>query len=1170
MVKIQLSALDEFITSLSKQDYEGAKIASGKVMEDHIQMGALMFSLLTIEMMYTSMDYLAPGNFQRGNGYMLNMYNSLPRRLQRLHKKLACEYHEEYQQLMSTITQPMQRNSATHTSPSQQFIGTSLKTGVQLSKHDASQIAGRPISAMSAFRPVNEPVKSSKQRATGGASTSSSVWRDSDHGSRPRSEHQNSQRQQQPDAGASEPFDAKRYLNNMEKAEKVLEDQAAVALFVDFITKFIDIRKTMVVLYRFVAVTGPVLYVQKLEIMLERCRKRIESIPPNPLYQRLLDNVRSEVWLVCSIVVWDSHVMAYNFVKAVTSMKQTKALLKSWQSALPDYNNTHTAGVAMAAAKAQFRAAEDALGPARTSRSGSIYDSLTDTFALRRSRDGPQNTGDSSHGLLYSAFTKSSRLVQNLLWGGNNASSLEDSPESRNGGIRGVVKWLDCWVGFLSFKTTTYFQQIIAPYRSLHYEDMTSQARQTAVMNDIWSRPGISKTNLGEMLRNFMIKNDACFVSLLFESSKKHPFAADGFALGGTKLKVSDYRVQACALLFCLANEKLMQMRGRALKESIIHDVHSTKPGPTERTAANASLQSDSEWFRQNCLPDILYILDSDRDTLDYELLGSSPLVSQLGANSDELLVELSNSVHGVIDESVASVLSMQENTDDVQSVLEHSLESIEYIHDDTDSNKYNEDFEKNIDGHPAATNEQNHEESVANEAVHTGDSLTDAENNYNASDDKENLNLYSTYLLKSHLRNNLQNDGHFRSGHGNKRFAGRQPGQTAAQGKQYKQSADTSAVSVDNAKNNEQSAVKRQEQNANQAEARVAANDRRVNVRDMQMSSAAILQRSRTSAADLPTVVSLGDTSRRRVVSTSGMSENIPNHLRDTGRSRISSVQDASAHSSQTGRRSANTISSSNTRRARATPSIRSFFNTSLLLGMAANQTALHEQKSPEEGEVAKRVRRGERLRELFGSWNMRDDDASEDAIAFLGRDTRRSSIHSLSFSTSTRISLGPRSSVSAAALGGTLGAMQSADVGSAGLSYRLSRATTSANPAATMTGTLADSDAPRRTGEGVSTSTLDQLRRFSQLHYQQSTHVPHVRPPPPSHSVVDAAAGGSEGYTYLYARVGLPNVVMVAVFLDTERGLGRRRDAEHAWDKIVDAVRGMPLFEQMMALAN
>ncbi|KAJ2522574.1 hypothetical protein GGI11_001699 [Coemansia sp. RSA 2049] len=569
-------------------------------------MGALMFSLLTIEMMYTSMDYLTPRNFQRGNGYMLGMYNSLPRRLRKLHKRLVLEYEEEHQQLVASFVHPMQNGPAADMGTGvQQMGGFAHNSRTSHSSRGASRLAKRPSSSASAFQ----------QSGTPGIIAGSAYPRPVPL--------------QKPEAKPSESFGPKMYLGSLERAERVLEDLEALSLFVEFILKFIDVRKTMVVLYRFVAVTSPVLYVRKLDIMLNRCKKVIESIKPSTHYQTLLDNVRNEVWLVRNIVDWDSQIAAYNFVKAVTTMQNTNALLKSWQGLFSKCAGAWTSAEAIEATKAHSRAMADALGP-----NHNAGDDFGDSLTMQQHSAGIRGATRASHGLFYSALAKSSQLVQNFLWGSRSPGSSEETPEPGHVGTCGVIRLLDYWVKLLSFKTTAYFQQIIASYRSLYYDDMATQAKRAAVMNDVWSRPELLKTDLSEALNSFMASSDACFVTLLFE-------------------------------------------------ESIIHDVHSTNPSTARRTSGNMALQSDLEWFRQNCLPDILYILDANRETLDYELLGSSPLVDRLGANSDELLMELGNLVHEVVEEAVESVNPVEESADGIHELLGHNLGTGDYPSDD-------------------------------------------------------------------------------------------------------------------------------------------------------------------------------------------------------------------------------------------------------------------------------------------------------------------------------------------------------------------------------------------------------------------------------------------------------------------------------------------------------
>ncbi|KAJ2552200.1 hypothetical protein EV175_003405 [Coemansia sp. RSA 1933] len=1055
-------------------------------------------------MMYTSMDYLTPGNFQRGNGYMLDMYNGLPRRLRRLHKRLMLDYQEEHEQLVASFVHPMQSSSATRTDPSKQQMkerrhnsnSNSNYGKAGSSRNNASRIIGRPNSAGSAFQPVDTDNNDSNNASV--------VWRARGvHDPRSRSDHTKPMMTQDPKDKSLGSFDPKHYLGSLERAEKVLEDLEALSLFVEFIIKFIDVRKTMVVLYRFVAVTSPVLYVPKLDVMLKRCKRLIESIQPSPHYQMLLDNVRSEVWLVRNVVDWDSQIAAYNFVKAITTMQNTRGLLNTWQESFPE--GTRTSAEAVEEARAHSKAVADALG--HNANDSGINDGFGDSFAIQ-----PHNAGarGSSQGLLYMAFAKSSQLVQNLFWRGSSGGSADAAQESGHACIRGVVKLLDCWVSFLSFKTTAYFQQIIASHRSLYYDDMATQAKRAAVMNDIWSRPELSKTDLGETLHAFMTENDACFVTLLFESSKKHPFSADGFALRGTKLCVSDYRVQACAVLFCIANERLMASRGHALKESIIHDVHSTRPGRAWTAApGSVTLQPDVEWLRQNCLPDILSILDSDHEALDYELLGSSPLVDKLGANADELLVELGELVHGVIEETVDPVNSAQESAGDTLSSLEHGQDDAAYQSDDAASTKPS-DHPNQAAYSAQHPRHEDHQSQQPEEAHHHAAYTDTVDKGHHAAgfkgDHQDNPNLYSTYLLKSHLRNNLQHDEQAYSSRGNRRFAGRHSGQ-AMRNRQGQQLRNT-----DNAKGRPGPQSSRDSgiydgqvhaqpglRTAGQTEPKASTKAAQMSSRDTQKPGSG-MQRLGGSAANLTlphaaaaTTISSGGSVKRRVASTSRVS-GIDSGILDQGsgrsRSRVSSIQNADTQTQQQAmRRNANTISTPSPVRKRTAQSIRSLFNPSLLLGMASHQSSSQEQLAAEESAVEKRVRRGMRLRELFGSWDTRSsDDASE----------------------------------------------------------------------------------------GIS------LRRFNQLlpqpisrvtHAKQQQQQPHPPPPPlhSGHSSSDAVAGvASETYTYLYARVGLPNVVIVAALLDTERGLARRNDTRREWDAIVDKLRGMTLFEQMMTVAG
>ncbi|KAJ2371113.1 hypothetical protein IW150_004746 [Coemansia sp. RSA 2607] len=400
-------------------------------MEDHIQMGALMFSLLTIEMMYTSMDYLAAGNFRRGNGYLLHMYTPLPLRLDRLLKKLVAEYDEERQRLMSTRVQPAGSND-----------------GVA---EDAAVAGGRT------------PPLNTARRGTGRSA-----------------------------GDYFTAFDPNQFVQNTAAAAAVAAELTTVRKFVDFIGKFVEVRKTMVVLYRFVAATGPVLHVRKLRLLLGHCAAVLETIETDALYGKLLEHVRGEVRLVCELVEWDAHVTAYDFARAVAAMHAARRLLSAWR-----------AEVVMGSEASMEK---DAAGEAP--------------------------------GVLRQAFARSARLVQGLLWG---AAVGGETGGPRGGRMRGIVVWLDRWTAHLAFRTTAYFQRHLLHTRALHTPDAAS---------DIWRRR-LCAPDLHAMIGGFLRAFDGECVALLFASSAARPFAPDGVAVSGTRQHVPLARVQACATLFC-------------------------------------------------------------------------------------------------------------------------------------------------------------------------------------------------------------------------------------------------------------------------------------------------------------------------------------------------------------------------------------------------------------------------------------------------------------------------------------------------------------------------------------------------------------------------------------------------------------------------------------------
>ncbi|KAJ2492869.1 hypothetical protein IWW37_001041 [Coemansia sp. RSA 2050] len=1142
MPRIQLSSLDEFITSLSKLDYEAAKLASGRVMEDHIQMGALMFSLLTIEMMYTSMDYLTPSNFRRGNNYLLNMYDPLPRRLSKLLKKVMADYEEEHERLVllgtrpgltepSAFGYPAHGDNSYLASHAQCSDAAGIPTHAMAAPNDGRggftdpnqiQALSRPHNSTSVLQPVD--------RSTGHKGHKYRQWPDDEHELRSG-------------ASTAEPFDPNQYLANMDEAEKVLQELETVKQLVDFISKFIEVRKTMVVLYRFVAVTGPVLYVRKLDIMLGHCKEMLQTIAPNELYKNLFDHVRNEVVLVSSLVNWNSHIALHNVVQSATSMKHTKALLRVWKDTLPSGKPTATT-------------------------------------KQMQSPDKP----NASHSLLYSAFAKSSRAVQNLLWGDSGRSpSISDSQGPTLGRKRGIVVWISCWTDFLVFKTTAYFQQIIAPHRSLFHEEASLSARQPAVLDDIWLRPGLSKVNLHDTITTFMHSYDGCFVSLLFESSKQRPYLLDGFAITGSKVKVPDYRVQACATLFCLSNQKLLQAREHSLCGSLINEPYSSRASSVGLATHVGSRQYDVEWFRQNFLPDILCVLDSDRATLDLELLGSSPLLSRLGTEAEGLLAELGDSVDEVVEKALVQLAEPEVAGANANNAMPNEWLPGEAEHDDRwpdsmlgpeddDTSETDGDYMTEADAAAALHisflgPDSQHHLAPLPPNDHTATGQTNA-NATHAQDERSNL--YSTYLLKSHLRNNLTHDWQARNAHASRHFVGRQSGRAliTSSGRN-----DTSGAS------NEHAHV------AAQAGLILASrqDDTTGNSRD---SAAAYPVLAKRKTDDFRTMNGHGVESQplggRPVTMHTASHGSMqakgaqPANQRDNATpddlagQRRQSVEPGLV-SDRRGQGTRGSISSTNIRVARPALSIRSFFQPTTRLGVPARQPQQVEQRV-DDSEVARRVRCGERLKGLFGPWHAHGDDdhIQGELSASLGGNSRRGSVHSLAFSTHVRANLGAKVATAATA------ATPNAEARGGGFTHRLSRTAAPLVTAAAAIAPAASKGAEHQFGPS-------QQQRASVAcgqHSRQSQHLdaslghmaavaPAVAQPPPPPAVPTTVAGsGQEGCTYLYSRASLPNVMMVAVLLDTERGLARRREAERAWDEIVDAVRGTSMYERLMAL--
>ncbi|KAJ2163165.1 hypothetical protein GGF46_000094 [Coemansia sp. RSA 552] len=1191
MARIQLSSLDEFVASLSQLDYEAAKMASGKVMEDHIRMGALMFSLLTIEMTYTSMDYLTPENFRRGNNYLLNMYSPLPRQLNKLLRKLVAEYEEEHQRLISLRIQPAARGPAAHGGFDRAAHRSVTDISAQREAADG-QSSKRPT-------PPSQAAHQGGSRRRGG-----SDGRGTHLGSaRPVTEYHSGR--PHADSDTAEPFDPNLYLANMEEAEKVLEELETVRQFVEFITRFVEVRKTMVVLYRFIAITGPVLYVHKLRTMLDHCTEALGTIEANPLYSILLEHVRQEVLLVYCLIDWDAHIQEYDIVQSVTHMKRAKRLLKSWQSALP---------------RTRSPAGTDAKG---NPLDHSIYDNIGEALGGRRDKGAGGDGRHGSHGLLYTALAKSSQMVQSFLWRTTGSGPSIDTERPATGEMRAIVVWISSWVDYLSFKTTTYFQQIIVPYRSLYHDDLTMEAKQDAVMRDAWARPGISKSNLYDVITNFLHANDGCFVTLLFESSKQHPFSADGFAVSGTRIDVPDYRVQACAVLFCFTNQKLLHSRGISVSGSLVHDLHSTRSDPTKRDAMDAHRQSDVEWFRQNCLPDILYILDNDHATLDLELLGSSPLLSQLGHEADDLLVELSDSVHDTVEEA-STQLAISKEAASARAATERvnasngtslagqyansaklrsgnapealRLSAVKAISaaDQRQRPATRPDSKHDassvhsmpVSSHIDSPGPQHHSDGLGGgiSSVATIPAALPADTAPPTLPGSEStgldggLSLYSTYLQKSHLRNNVHST------------PARDRGgvQTPAEPAQTHELGHTSHDGAGHEHGEHAGALA---PSTEDVRSQPAPPPLPAPALPAKSPAVALTTSDHRAGARAPADAAhpgdggwtLDSVASRRMSADPTSS---------AGATRVSSAYGYNSLPRRSGRAATSTLATSNAKMTRRPSlSIRSFFRPMPRAAAAQSRTAATSSLTTFESEITRRVRYGERLRELFGSWCPEDESEDVDDLVLYGSESNRSpSTHSLSFSTPMRASLGGRAhanAVEGASAGAGAGITPgNTDAEASGGRFVLRLPRSSVQPRAMpVRSTGSRPPATRRASEfglGAAVEYL-QHRGHSQKAqpsraYQaklQTPHVPQQQPPSPRAvphgaqcSVTPGVAGGSEGYTYLYSRVGLPNLVLAAVFLDTDKGLDRRREAERTWDGVVDAVRGAPLFDKLTSL--
>ncbi|KAJ2262222.1 hypothetical protein GGI01_001692, partial [Coemansia sp. RSA 376] len=187
------------------------------------------------------------------------------------------------------------------------------------------------------------------------------------------------------------------------------------------------------------------------------------------------------------------------------------------------------------------------------------------------------------------------------------------------------------------------------------------------------------------------------------------------------------------------------------------------------------------------------------------------------------------------------------------------------------------------------------------------------------------------------------------------------------------------------------------------------------------------------------------------------------------------------------------------------------------------------------------------------------------------LGGNSRRGSVHSLAYSTHIRTSHGVKMTAAATA------AMPNTEARGGGFAHRLSRAAAPLVTSAAATAPVASRGSEHQFGPSQQQRALAVRGQHSRLTQQSDANAGHtaaaaaapVAQPLPA-AATTMAGSGLEGCTYLYSRASMPNIMMVAVLLDTERGLGRRREAERAWDEIVDAVRGTSMYERLMALPS
>ncbi|KAJ2782659.1 hypothetical protein H4R18_002137 [Coemansia javaensis] len=1134
MTRVDMSSLGELVDGLSRLDYEAVKVASGRVMATHLRTGALMFSLLTVEMMYTSMDYLVPSSFQRGTRYLLDMYANLSQDLGGLLHKLVVEYEEDHQRLAARHGRAAGPDG--HEPGPGAGIARSNTRPADPSRALHADGAGEGGAYAAPAWAAPRGSRRIEPAFAGGSRASSRAGAERPASTRGASEHSDPGRRQAPGAA--------------EEAAAVLEELEELRRFVAFAVRFIEVRKTMIVLYRFSAATGPVVYRRRLAVMLDRCQAILQAIEPSPLYSRLLEHTRNEVLLVRTLVDWDAHIGAYDFVQSVTHMKKAKALLRTWACAGPTWRPPERSAF-------------------QRSASGSGLHEGTGT--------GP-NAGlgsGSGQGLLYAALAKSSRVVQNLLWGGGGGgggAGQSGTPAADAGGVRGIVVWLSSYVDHLSFKTAAYFQQLLAPHRLLHQGPHGDAAAAAAVLGGIWARASAAKTNLSELITGFMQANDCYYVALLFESSPQHPFSADGFAVAGTPAPVVESRVQACAVLFCYSNQKLLLSRGISVRDSLVHDVHSARPADAAWDARAPRQLTDVEWFRQNCLPDIIYIIDDNQATLDLELLGSSPLLGRLGADADKLLAELRDSVHDTVNAAVAELgLSRGAARPEVQSDATGALR-LSAMKAATAVGQRQQDCHSST-SQAAATLDPGDAGGGPGKGA-----AADADRDYDAGgspdggyDNEAYLSLYKSYLQKSHLRS----DGQQPRGRGAASRTGmHQPIPDPALYTDDPTSASPSLAP-------QRSAHGRRSSEAAAPEAAVPA----LPAEHQGLASGDDPARRRQTTGEYAAA--------RRMPRRSLAAPHHHGMPVDVAQPLSAAEGDAAPQHGEHG------PDDPRARKKGVSLSIRSFFRSvslSVPHGSAAAAAAAAAQ-TPPENELARRVGHGERLAELFGAWSHDDAGApqcpatphadADSSIAAIASSaataTRPTSLHSLSFTTQPRLSVGAWAPGASSGPGAAPLPSESAtpDMGGSGarLAMRPPRLSLQARQlAARRRGSRALGSLHAEDYAAALAAENQRYRSRPAAAYgphadaqPQSLGLSHDPAPatshrPPTPGAAAAAAARSEDYTYFYSRVGFPNVTLVAVFLNTAKGIDRRREAEHAWDRIVDIVRGTPLYEQLL----